>query len=178
MKYCTESSGKPTISGMKIPSVNDWAHETVWVIKMLCRTELKILTGLSVCHCLKDVLGLDSGSNIECRHHSELLLRMEGGRYHVQYLVSLLFSSIFILAVPAERSSSLLIYFIPGGLQIDWLLGVFFWLFVCCSLFFKPVCNDGWEGRAREGTALKSSLYIYLWRSLCVCVCVYDLIPG
>lgn len=103
MKYCTESFGKPTISGMKIPSVNDWAHGTVWVIKMLCRTELKILIGLSVRHCLKEVLGLDSGSNIECRHYSELLLRLEGGRYHVQYLVSLLFSSIFILAVPAEE---------------------------------------------------------------------------
>lgn len=73
---------------------------------MLCRTELKILTGLSVRHCLKDVLGLDSGSSTECRHYSELLLRMEGGRYHVQYLVSLLFSSVFILAVLAERSSS------------------------------------------------------------------------
>lgn len=106
MKYCAESSGKPTINGMKIPSVNDWAHETVWVIKMLCRTELKIFTGLSVRHCLKDVLGLDSGSHTECRHCSELLLRTEGGRYHVQYLVSLLFSSVFILAVPAERSSS------------------------------------------------------------------------
>lgn len=135
MKYCTESSGKPTISGMKIPSVNDWAHETVWVIKMLCRTELKILTGLSVRHCLKDVLGLDSGSNIECRHHSELLLRMEGGRYHVQYLVSLLFSSIFILAVPAERSSSLLIYFIPRGLRIDWLVVGGFFLIVCLLQF-------------------------------------------
>lgn len=73
---------------------------------MLCRAELKILTGLSMRHCLKDVLGLDSGSNTECRHYAELLLRIKGGRYHVQYLVSLLFSSIFILAVPAERSSS------------------------------------------------------------------------
>lgn len=84
MKYCAESSGKPTINGMKIPSVNDWAHETVWVIKMLCRTELKIFTGLSVRYCLKDVLGLDSSSNTECRHCSELLLRMEGGRYMCQ----------------------------------------------------------------------------------------------
>lgn len=73
---------------------------------MLCRTELKILTGLSVRHCLKDVLELDSGSNSECRHYSELLLRREGGRYHMQYLVGLLFSSIFILAVLAERRSS------------------------------------------------------------------------
>lgn len=71
---------------------------------MLCRTELKIFTGLSVRYCLKDVLGLDSSSNTECRHCSELLLRMEGGRYHVP--TSLLFSSIFMLAVPAERSSS------------------------------------------------------------------------
>lgn len=73
---------------------------------MLCRTELKILTGLSMRHCLNDVLGLDSGSNIGCRHYSELLLRMEGGRYHLQYLVSLPLSSTSILAVLAQRSPS------------------------------------------------------------------------
>lgn len=73
---------------------------------MLYRTELKILTGLSVRHCLKDVLGLDSSSNIVCRRYSEFLLGVGGGRCHVQYLGGLMFSSIFILAVPAERSSS------------------------------------------------------------------------
>lgn len=79
VKYCTYS-GKPTISGMKIPFINDWAPETVRVIKILYRTELKILTGLSVKHCLKDVLALDSSSNIVCRHHSEFLLGVIGGR--------------------------------------------------------------------------------------------------
>jgi len=72
---------------------------------MLYRTEFKILTGLSVTRCLKDVLGLDSSSNIACRHYSEFLLGVGGGRYHVQCLVSLRFSFIFNLTVLTERSS-------------------------------------------------------------------------
>lgn len=48
--------------------------------------------------------------------------------------------------------------------------GIFVCLFDCCGLFFKPVSNDCWECKAREGTALKSSLYIYLCGGLSACV--------
>lgn len=80
-----------------------------------------------------------------------------------------LFSSIFILAVPAERSSSWLMYFIPGGLQIDWLDvgGILVgWLVVVFWFLNQSVMM---VGNAEPGKG-------QLWKVLCTPTCVVVLV--